>query len=206
MSLTKLEIEIDEPLTDADHLPEAVRRLIDDGTQRIRDYMDRGEAEPGFVPSDFLLVYQTLAFIERRGIATGSAFCEWGSGFGVVACLASQLGFDTSGIEIEPELIEHAQDLADDHDINVEYVCGSFVPTSGESITDTTTDMAWLRSGGSSGYDELGQDIDDFDIIFAYPWPGEEQTIANLFDQFAARGALLVTYHGMDAMLVRRKV
>ena len=36
---------------------------------------------------------------------------------------------------------------------------------------------------------ELGLDPDDFDIVFAYPWPGEEQIIFDLFASHAATGA-----------------
>ncbi len=53
--------------------------------------------------------------------------------------------------------------------------------------------------------DELGLEPTDFDLIFAYPWPGEEQVIYDLFDRFAAAGAVLITYHGVQGMRVQRK-
>ena len=46
---------------------------------------------------------------------------------------------------------------------------------------------------------------DDFDVIFAYPWPGEEDVIMQLFDRYAAVGALLLTYHGIEELRIRRK-
>jgi hypothetical protein len=45
---------------------------------------------------------------------------------------------------------------------------------------------------------------DDFDIIFAYPWPDEEHVIDAVFEQHASTGAILVTYHSGDAWKVRR--
>ena len=42
--------------------------------------------------------------------------------------------------------------------------------------------------------------------MFAYPWPGEAVTVFELFAAFAAPGALLVTYEGMEAMHVRQNV
>ena len=40
----------------------------------------------------------------------------------------------------------------------------------------------------------------------AYPWPGEEQVIFDLFTDYAAVGALLLTYHGQDGVRLARKV
>jgi hypothetical protein len=52
----------------------------------------------------------------------------------------------------------------------------------------------------------LQLDPDDFDIIFAYPWPGEEQVIFDLFADNAAVGALLLTYLGQEGLRLQRKV
>ena len=60
--------------------------------------------------------------------------------------------------------------------------------------------------GEHPAYDELGMDLSDMDLVFAYPWPGEEGLIEALFDAFAAEGALLLTYHGMNEMKLQRKV
>ena len=46
---------------------------------------------------------------------------EWGSGLGVIACLASCAGFDAVGIEIEPKLVEMSKDIAHDHKIDAEF-------------------------------------------------------------------------------------
>ena len=45
----------------------------------------------------------------------------------------------------------------------------------------------------------------DFDVIFAFPWPDEEDVIPALFDRYAVRGAVLVTYHEGESFRVRRK-
>jgi hypothetical protein len=42
--------------------------------------------------------------------------------------------------------------------------------------------------------------------VFAYPWPGEEQVIFDLFADTASVGALLLTYHGIDGVRLQRKV
>ena len=119
--------------------------------------------------------------------------------------LASMLGFHACGIEIEPELVEASRDLASAVDANAEFVCGSFIPAGGDVIADGTYEFAWLRTDGPSGYAELELDPDDFDVIFAYPWPGEEEVVLELFDRYAAAGALLVTYQGVEDIRVRRR-
>ena len=42
--------------------------------------------------------------------------------------------------------------------------------------------------------------------MFAYPWPGEDDLIANLFERYAAEEALLLTYDQFDSIYLRRKV
>ena len=128
------------------------------------------------------------------------------SGVGTVACLASQLGFDAIGIEIERPLVEIAEGLAAAHDVDTEFVCGSFVPHGTEVTVGTADDLAWLSTTGHVAYDELDLEPNDFDLIFAYPWPGEEEIIFDLFANHAATGALLLTYHGIEGVRLQRRV
>lgn len=188
-------------------LPEEVGALLEEAQARLDLFVDGRHNDPivGFVPSDFPSVYGVLEAISRRHLAPGRFFCEWGSGFGVVAMLAAMLDFDACGIEIEEDLVEAAEALAADSGLAVEFVQGSFIPPGGEDVADRTGDFAWLRTDGASGYDELGLDPCDFDVIFAYPWPGEEDAIFDLFERYAANGALLVTYQGVEAVRVMRK-
>jgi predicted O-methyltransferase YrrM len=188
-------------------LPIAVENLLRDADQRIELFQQARSDTPvvGFVPSDFPTVYHSLAAVAELNLASGHRFLEWGSGVGVVTCLAAILGFDAVGIEIEAELDAIARALAEDHDIEVQFVCGSFVPDDAEALLDRQEDITWLRSDGASAYEELGLEPDDFDVIFAYPWPGEEQIVFNLFAKTAAVGALLVTYHGQEGVRVARK-
>ncbi len=160
---------------------------------------------PAFVPSDFELAYRALAAIQTANLATGRRFLEWGSGIGVVACLATRLGFDAIGIEIESPLVDLAERLAADHGLDSEFICGSFVPHGTNVTVGTADDFAWLSTTGPVAYDDLDLAPDDFDLIFAYPWPGEEQIIFDLFADHAATGALLLTYHGLEGVRLQRK-
>lgn len=189
-------------------IPDRVARLVEEGERRLEAFIEGRLDDPivGFVPCDFLAVYGVLAAIAQRHLSTGGLFCEWGSGFGVVAMLAAELEFDACGIEIECDLVDAAQELADANDLPVEFVCGSFIPVGGEDVADHVGEFAWLRTDAPCAYDELGLDPNDFDVIFAYPWPGEEQAVYDLFERYASAGALLVTFQGVESVRVMRRV
>ncbi len=59
--------------------------------------------------------------------------------------------------------------------------------------------------GGPCGHTALGLDPEDFDVIYAYPWPDEEDLTAQVFHRHARDGAVLVTYHGGDGLRFRKK-
>lgn len=202
MRLVELPLELPQ-----ESVPAKVARLIADAQQRIADLEDESRASiPAFVPSDFELVYRGLIAIQSANLATGRRLLEWGSGIGVVTCLAVSVGFNAVGIEIEPKLVRIAENLAKAHRIPTQFVYGSFVPEGAEPQVDFARDVNWLSTGGPDGYDELELEPDDFDVVFAYPWPGEEQVIFDLFVGCAAVGALLLTYHGLEGLRLHRKV
>ena len=66
--------------------------------------------------------------------------------------------------------------------------------------------MSGLQFGGADPLEPLGLAADDFDVVYAFPWPGEQDVFEALFDRSAAIGALLVTFHGVDGVVVQRKV
>jgi SAM-dependent methyltransferase len=188
-------------------LPDDVAQLIAEAQRRIEQMEEEFRAAiPAFVPSDFDAVYRALAHIQTARISTGQRFLEWGSGVGAVTCLAAKLGFDAVGIEVEPPLVEMAEELAERFAVAAQFVCGSFVPSGAEAHVDAAGEVAWLRTDAEDGYRELELDPDDFDVIFAYPWPGEEQVIFDLFHECAAVGTLLLTYHSQDGLRLQRKV
>lgn len=182
-----------------------------DGQERIADFLNasRGEGRTSgggaFVPADFRRVYAALDVVYTAGLAPTPQMCEWGSGFGVVAALAAQIGFEACGIEIERDLVEQAEDLVAEHDLDVEFAHGSFIPESAEHLADVQDDLATLGRGVADGYEELGLDPEDFGLIYAYPWPGEEEVVERIFDAVAATGALLLTYRSTEDLVLQRK-
>ena len=184
--------------------PRAVVRFLREAERRIERFIAHGRPG-GFVPSDFEGAYHILRVLSATTLARGSSFCEWGSGFGVVAGLAALLDFEVCGIEANGELVEEARRLADDFELPVEFAHGSFVPRAAEDAVCSAGSYSWLTTDGDEAYEELGLGPEDFDIVFAYPWPDEEEVVASLFERYAGEGALLLTYHGGDGFRLRRK-
>ena len=91
------------------------------------------------------------------------------------------------------------------------FVHGSFVPAGAESFAeeayaDTVGKYSWLVTDSDVAYDELGLDPNDFDVVFAYPWPGEEYLFTRLFEKYVADEALLLMYEQFGSVRLLRKV
>jgi hypothetical protein len=196
MSLREIKITTDDAA-----IPGDVSTFLREANKRIEEFQTHCRV-PGFVPCDFERTYCFLRAVAAAAVARGSLFCEWGSGFGVVTCLAAFLDFDAVGIEIEGELVNEAQQLADDFGLPVEFLHGSYLPPGCGVGDQGAPDFSWLHAEEN----ELEFDPDDFDVIFAYPWPDEEDLAARLFDRYASKGAVLASYHGGDEFRLRRKV
>lgn len=187
-------------------LPEAIDRLIQAANQRIQTFQDRWDRRPieQFVASDFALVYHSINAIRERHLVTGNRFCEWGCGFAVVSCLADQLGWDTIGIEAEQVLVSEAKEFVSDIGASVELWHGNILPPGSDDLAYDGT-LPSLGHPEESVYDEIGLDIDDFDLIFAYPWPGEGDFLESVFERHARSGACFLTFCGpYDLRLVRK--
>jgi hypothetical protein len=201
VSLVDIEIAPDES-----DLPDDVLALLREADSRITQFGRSGPTQvTGFVPSDFVTVYRALKAIAETNLAPGNSLCEWGSGFGVVASLAAMLEYESCGIEIERNLVDASRRLADDFGLAVEFVHGSFIPSGAEAVAeeafaDNNSEYSWLVTDADDGYDELGLGPRDFDVIFAYPWPGEEYLMLSLFERYAAEGALFLMYDQFNSV------
>jgi len=198
------------PVNMSDPLPAApseVAAFISDAQSRIDAFIESHLSEPvmAFVPSNFSLVYGALRQIADLHLAPGRLLCEWGSGAGVVTCLAEMVGFDACGIEFDADLVALSEQLADDYSLKSGFYRGNLVPHAGQGIAERVDEFEWLAVGGPDPYDQMDLDIDDFDVIFAYPWPGEQGVVEELFDRFAADGALLATYNGTEGIRLFRR-
>jgi hypothetical protein len=193
---------LDLPLASTTARPPAdVRRFLREARRRASRFQRDGRA-PAFVASDFGPVYGALCQVEGAGGLAGRWFCEWGSGLGVVSCLAATLGLDAWGIEAQPELVRGARRLAADFCLPAEFVRGSFIPAAAEAGL-ARGKFAWLSRDGPPAYEAMGLGPEDFDLVFAYPWPDEEALIEGLFEGHARAGAMLLTFDADGALRLR---
>lgn len=186
-------------------LPDEVEEFLDDADRRIKEYFAHHPDRPvgGFVPSDYPSIYRTLHGLIDIGFDPG-LFCEWGSGFGVIAGIAATLGHEAHAIEIDGDLLDRSTALLNDHEIDVQLHHGSYVPT-GFDETENAEDFFTIVPG-SAVYDEVDFTVDDLDFVYVFPWPGTEPLHFAMFDRFAAPGAILISHHGVDGNRVQRKV
>jgi hypothetical protein len=197
---------VDVPLPPVpDRLPHPLRRFLAEADKRV-DEMLKDALIPGFVPGDYEGLAKLLAALLDGPTLRGTCFCEWGSGLGVATGVAGLTGYDAYGIETEWPLVEAARQLADDFDVPAEFAHGSYIPPAGEEFVMKSGNYSWLHTDADHTYHDLGLDVDDFDVIYAYSWPDEEQVAADLFERYGGVGAILVSYRGGDGFRLRRKV
>ena len=185
-------------------IPTDIRAFLRQADRRIRRY-HRRYRNSAFVPCNFRGAYGILQHLAAQAGAAGTLFCEWGSGFGVVTCLAALLEFDAYGIEVDSTLVRASRRLAADYALPVEFAQGSFILAGDRVSRRTAGSFSWLTTTEAPAHEELGLATEDFGIIFAYPWPDEERALGQLFERHAAADALLVTYHGGEDFRLRRK-
>ena len=163
----------------------------------------------GFVPSDYAEIYRCLKMVYDSQLLCGDRFCEWGSGVSVVASLAAMIGFESYGIEYNGDLCTVAEGICEDFDVAVELVNGSFIPDGVEDLVNkafaTHNGELALHTDPDHAYEEMGYDINDFDLIFAYPWPNDVELTHEIFDRCAAQGAMLLAYYDADSIALFRK-
>jgi hypothetical protein len=197
---------VDVPIPHDDRpLPHKVQRFLKEADIRVNEALHESHT-PAFVPSDYEGVFRSLRALVDGPLLRGQQFLEWGSGLGVATSLAALLGFETHGIETDWSLVEGARELAEAFDLPAEFVHGSFVPEEGEAKLLAAGDYSWLNTASDYAYDDIGLEPDDFDIIYAYPWPDEEEATAKLFHRYGGVGAVLLTFKGGDGFRLRRKV
>jgi hypothetical protein len=190
---------------DCGELPPDVAKLLAEADRRCDEFFAAGLGRrfSRYLPSDPIIVYAAMAGLRSGGRLRGDVFCEWGCGFGVATCVASLIGFEAYGIEIEPELADRATCLAEDFEIPVEILNTSYLPEGYEQcdgiggadllIPEATTTIGSAPVGPPS---YAGLDPDEVDLFFVYPWPGQEQLMMSLFTALASEGAVLLIYLG----------
>lgn len=131
------------------------------------------------------------------------------SDLGTATCLASLHGFDACGIEIEPELVKRAKQLAKDFELNPTFLKTSFLPEGFDFLKtqggrELSKPSGLLRTNAS--YPDTDWGLEDIDVFYTYPWPAEQESTLELFETIAADGAYLICYYGDGEICIYKKV
>ena len=154
---------------------------------------DRTVREPGFHPfvaADYDVVRAALLTLRAPGLR----FLEWGSASGIITIMADLMGFEACGIELDPSLVRTARTIAARHASSARFVAGSFLPTGYEWRARDGDTRTGTIGEGPSGYLQLGLALDDFDLVFGYPWGGEKPLMLDVMHRYGRRGALLLLH------------
>ncbi len=175
--------------------------LYEEGRQVSARFRTNAHERPWhpFVAADYESVERIL--LPFRG--PDMRFLEWGAATGVITIMADLLGFEACGIEIDPELVDIARDLASRFDSGARFTAGSFLPSGYRWESETGDSRLGTIGEGASGYEDLHHPLSDFDLIFAYPWSGEEPIMRDVMAQHGGRGARLLLYGSGAVQIVR---
>jgi hypothetical protein len=169
----------------------------------VWERFDRTVRELGFHPfvaADYEVVRAALLPLR----APGRRFLEWGSASGIITIMADLMGFDACGIELDASLVATARALATRHGSRARFAAGSFLPAGyGWRSPDGDTRTGTLGEG-PSGYLRLGRALADFDVVFGYPWDGEESVMQDVMQRYGRRDALLLLHDTNDGVRVYR--
>jgi hypothetical protein len=195
-------------------LPSDVRAFIDEADRRCDAFYDQqlNQRFPRYVPSEPAQVYAALRHVTDQGLPLGDTFIEWGSGFGVGTGFAAMLNYQAYGIEIEETLVEKAEALLAEQGLDAEFLPVSYIPDgfisydalSGHDIV--RDDSFGHHLDVNPRYEGMELDIEEVDLFFVYPWPGEQEMMLKLFDAVAGEGAILVAYYGDRDICLYRKL
>jgi hypothetical protein len=185
-------------------LDAALRARLDSLIDEGRDLWDsfdlqvRQEQFHPFVAADYDRVLQALLALRAPGLR----FLEWGSATGVITVMADLLGFEAYGIELDPSLVGIARDLAARYDSRARFAAGSFLPAGYRWRSGTGDERSGTIGHGPSAYPEIGHPLDDFDLVYGYPWDGEEPMMHDLMRCYGRRGARLILHGGTEGVRV----
>ncbi len=152
-----------------------------------------------FVAADYENVLQALMALR----APGQRFLEWGSATGIITIMADLLGFEAYGIELDARLVDTARELAAKHGSGARFAAGSFLPSGYRYRPRHGDGRLGTIGDGVSGYRELGVPLDDFDLVYAYPWGGEEPMMLDLMKSYGGRDARLLLLTGSEVRVYR---
>lgn len=163
----------------------------------------------GFHASELPKTYQHLSWILQTYSLGNSNrvdwFCEWGAGLGGVSACASVLGLKAFGFEVDSRLTTQARKLFKKYSMDIPLLEGSFLPEDA-AVRRESHAFRSLETTAKSAWEQAPVSAEQVSLYYAYPWPGEESWIYQLFDQVASPGTLLFCFHGAGEYSLWRRV
>ena len=153
-----------------------------------------------FIPVEYDKVLQLL--LELRG--PNLKFLEWGSANGVITIMADMLGFEAYGIELDGSLVASARELASKYGSRATFVEGRFLPEGYQWRAHDGDTRLGTVGRGPSGYLALNMPLDQFDIVYGYPWDGERRIMHDVFRRYARPDAILLMPDGVQQVGANR--
>jgi len=147
-----------------------------------------------FVAADYDDVRDALISLREPG----RRFLEWGSATGVITIMADLLGFDACGIELDSSLVDVGRELASRWQSGARFATGSFIPLGWEWRASNSKGRHGTLGEGPSGYLQLGCSLDEFDVVYAFPWMGEELLMLDLMRSHGRADAHLLLHTGQN--------
>ncbi len=171
-------------------LQERLDGLCQEGVEMASRFDEevRSQAFHPFLPADYQVVLQAL--IPYR--APQTRFLEWGSATGVITIMADLLGYEAFGIELDASLVEMARSLASRNDSRAQFAAGSFLPDTYRWNPASGDHRMGTIGEGTAGYTELGHELQEFDIVFGFPWDGEVDVMLDIMQTHGSKDAALL--------------
>lgn len=178
-----------------------LQALFEDGAAVWTEFRRRrGSHFHPFVPADYAGAVEVL----RRLAPQANNFLELGSGVGVITIAADLLGFEAFGIELDPWLVDQARMLAERHDSQATFVAGSFVPEEFQDEVARHHTEFLTTTQGEPAYLELGMELSEFDLVYMFPWPGEEELHLKMLRRHGRPDTLFLLYGGTEGFQLFR--
>jgi hypothetical protein len=127
----------------------------------------------------------------------------------VATSLAALLGYEATGIELEEGLVEIAESLALTHQTGADFIHTSYIPEGFLSYdhvggSDIVPDDRFGHQAHTPYYEGMDIGLDEVDVFFVYPWPGEQEMMLKLFQAVASEDAILIAYFGDHEICIYR--
>ena len=114
-------------------------------------------------------------------------------------------------IELEDGLVEIAESLAEKHHTGAKFIATTYIPEGYISYdhlggSDIVHDDSFSNHAEPPRYDGMDIGLDEIDVFFVYPWPGEQEMMLKLFQSVASEDAILIAYYGDEEMYLPKTV